>query len=52
MRPITSGRRVSQQAEISWSNLSLGRLALNQTKAKQNRQVFRAIIMLCRLIKV
>lgn len=44
--PITMGRRTSQQAVIIWSNLTLGRLALNHTNAKQKTQVFRAIIKL------
>lgn len=49
---MTSGRSVSQHAVISWSNLILGRLALNQTNAKQNTQVFRARITLWKLMKV
>ena len=50
--PITRGSRTSQHAVISWSNLILGRLALNHTNTKQKKQILSARIILCRLMKV
>lgn len=51
MIPITRGSSVSQQAVMSWSKRRRGRLALNQTKAKQKIHVLSAMMILWRLIK-
>ena len=44
---MTTGNRYSQHKSMSWSYLSLGRVALNHTNAKQNRHVFRPSTILC-----
>jgi hypothetical protein len=52
VKAIATGKRPVQQNNISWSNLSLGKVALNQTKRKQKRQVLSPNIILCILKKV
>lgn len=47
---IAKGNKPSQQNVANWSNLNLGKVALNQTKMKQNKQVFKPKIIDCKLI--
>jgi len=42
---IAKGNNPSQQKVANWSNLNLGKVALNHTKIKQNMQVFIPIII-------
>ena len=39
MNAIAKGNKFSQQNVANWSNLNLGKVALNHTKIKQNKQV-------------
>ena len=41
IKAIAKGNKFSQQNVANWSNLNLGKVALNQTKIKQNKQVFK-----------
>lgn len=52
IRATTIGNSWVQQKLISWSYLTRGNVARNQTKMKQNTQVLRANIILWRFIKV
>ena len=47
MKAIAKGNRFSQQKVANWSNLNLGKVALNQTKIKQNIQVLKPNIKDC-----
>jgi len=48
IRAIAKGKRFSQQNVANWSNLNLGRVALNHTKIKQNKQVLIPKIIDCK----
>ena len=52
IKAIAKGNRFSQQNVANWSNLNLGNVALNHTKIKQNKQVFKPKIIDCKLITV
>jgi hypothetical protein len=52
MSAITTGRIKVQHTTINLSYRSLGNVALNHTKAKQNKQVLSANITLCKFIYV
>ena len=45
MKATQTGNKFNQQNSISWSYLNLGNVALNQTKKKQNTQVFKPNII-------
>lgn len=45
-----TGKRFNQHNSINWSYLNRGRVALNHTKQKQNRQVFKPKIIDCKLM--
>lgn len=47
MKAIAIGNIPVQQNNINWSYLNLGRVALNHTNKKQNKQVFIPSIILC-----
>jgi hypothetical protein len=47
MKAIANGNRFSQQNVANWSNLKRGRVALNQTNIKQNKQVLIPRIIDC-----
>jgi hypothetical protein len=49
---IAKGNRFSQQKVANWSNLNLGKVALNHTNIKQNRQVLIPNTIDCILIIV
>lgn len=50
IKAIAKGNKLSQQNVANWSNLNLGKVALNQTKMKQNKQVFKPKIIDCKLM--
>jgi len=52
IKATATGKRLSQQREISWSYRSRGRVALNQTNIKQNIQVLIPSIIDWKLKKV
>ena len=39
IKATATGKRFNQHKSINWSHLNLGKLALNQTNKKQNKQV-------------
>jgi len=52
IKATATGKRLSQQSEISWSYRSRGRVALNQTNIKQNIHVLIPSIIDWKLKKV
>jgi regulatory protein YycI of two-component signal transduction system YycFG len=48
MKAIITGSNIVQQNTIIVSNLTLGKVALNHTNIKQNKQVFRPKIIDCK----
>ena len=46
MKATATGNKFNQQNSINWSYLNLGRVALNHTNKKQNKQVFKPKIIL------
>ena len=49
IKATAKGNIPNQQNSINWSNLILGKVALNHTNKKQKKQVFKARIIDCRL---
>ena len=49
IKAMAKGKRSSQQSVASWSNLNLGKVALNQTKTKQKMHVLIPNIIDCKL---
>ena len=45
IKAIAKGSKPSQQKVASWSNLKRGKVALNHTNTKQNKQVFKPSII-------
>ncbi len=52
IKAIITGNIPVQQNCINWSYRNRGKVALNQTNKKQNKQVFKPSTMLCKLMKV
>ena len=52
IKATQTGNKFNQHKSINWSYLNLGKVALNQTKKKQNIHVFKPKIIDWRLIIV